>query len=116
VHWPPCWLVNPYNPLALAAALLLDYAYPRHEGLALAVHPVHTAFIMARRVAPPYSGVARGVLAWLVVMASHLAPAALLLYAACRLLGPQGWVVAAILVYKHSIAARLLDLHASKTA
>jgi adenosylcobinamide-phosphate synthase len=115
VPWPPCWLVNHYNPLALVAALLLDYAYPRHEGLALAIHPVHTAFIMARRIAPPYSGVARGALAWLAVMASHLAPAALLLYAACKLLGPPGWVVAATLVYKHSIAVRLLDIHASRT-
>jgi len=116
VYQPPCWLVNPYNPLALAAALLLDYAYPRHEGLALALHPVHTAFLMARRMAPPYSGVARGTLAWLAVMASHLAPAALLLYAACKLLGPPGWVVVATLVYKHSIAVRLLDIHASRTA
>jgi len=116
LKWLPAWLVNHYNPLALVIALSLDYAYPRHEGLALAIHPVHTAFIMARRISPPYSGVARGVLAWLLVMVSHLTPAAILLYASWRLLGPPGWVLVAALIYKHSIAVRLLDIHASRTA
>jgi adenosylcobinamide-phosphate synthase len=112
----PCWVSNPYNPLALAAALLLDYAYPRHGGLLLRVHPVHTAFVMARRLAPPWSSAARGVAAWLAVMAAHLAPAFALLYASCSLLGRAGWLAAAVIIYKHSIAVRLLDIHASQTA
>ncbi|MEB2835667.1 MAG: cobalamin biosynthesis protein [Desulfurococcales archaeon] len=116
MHYLPPWVLNKYNPIAVLAALALDYLYPRHEGLALALHPVHTAFLMARRLAPPYSGAARGVASWLAVMATHLAPAALLLYASWRLLGPPGWVVAAALVYKASIAVRLLALHASRAS
>ena len=112
----PPWVVNEYNPLAILLALVLDIVYPRHEGLLLRVHPVHTAFLAARRLAPPGSGVARGAAAWAVVMAAHIAPAAALLYASWRLLGPPGWVAAASLVYKHSLSLRLLLDHVSRVA
>ena len=112
----PPWVVNEYNPLAIVLALALDIVYPRHEGLLLQVHPVHTAFLAARRLAPPGSGVARGAAAWAVVMTAHLAPAAVLLYASWRLLGPAGWVVSASLVYKHSLSLRLLLDHVSRVA
>ncbi len=112
----PAWISNKYNLAALLIALVLDYAYPRHRGLSLAVHPVHTSFLLARRLAPPYSSALRGALAWLAVMASHLAVAASLLYAAWRILGAPGWVVAAALVYKHSISLRLLLQHSARTA
>ena len=99
----PVW-VKPgpfYLYAALVLGLLLDRLYPWHSGLLLRVHPVHTGFVLARRLAPPGSGRARGVLAWLVVMVSHLAPAALLLYAAW-LASPIVWVAVASVIVKLS--------------
>ncbi len=97
---------------ALAAALLLDTLYPRHEGLLLAVHPVRTGFILARRLAPEYSSTLRGLAATLVVLTVHLAPWLALL---CTLHGPL-WLLAAVAALKFSLSLRLLLDHALRVA
>ena len=99
----PAW-VRPGAPLlaaALALGLVLDAVYPWHSGLALRLHPVHTAYVMALRLAPRGSGRVRGVAAWLAVMASHLGLAALMLYAAW-LVSPLAWLAAASIIVKVS--------------
>ncbi len=97
---------------ALAAAVLLDAVYPRHRGILLLVHPVRTGFLLARRLAPGYSSTLRGFLAWIIVVAAHLAPAALLL---CSLQGVV-WLAAAVIVLKYSLSLRLLLDHAIAVA
>ncbi len=99
----PPW-VKPGPPFlyaALALGLLLDRLYSWHSGVLLRLHPVHTGFVLARRLAPPGSSRARGAVAWLAVMTSHLAVAALLLYASW-LVSPLAWVAVAAVIVKLS--------------
>jgi len=92
---------------ALILAHLLDLVYPLHRGVLLTVHPVHTSFILAKKLAPPGSSRLRGIATWIVVVGSHLVVYAALLYAAWRL-GPLAWLLAAAWVLKVSFSLRLL--------
>ncbi|HID40939.1 MAG TPA: hypothetical protein EYP33_02155, partial [Pyrodictium sp.] len=69
---------------ALILAHLLDLVYPFHRGVLLTVHPVHTSFTLAKKLAPPGSSRLRGIATWIVVVGSHLVVYAALLYAAWR--------------------------------
>ncbi len=93
--------------LALVLAVLADLAYPRHTGILYLVHPVRLSYLAARRLARPYSGVARGVAVWLLVQASILAPAAAALYLAVNA-GSLVWILAAAATLKFSAALKLL--------
>ncbi|MCS7107111.1 MAG: cobalamin biosynthesis protein [Acidilobaceae archaeon] len=101
--WPEPWMIIS----ALAIALLLDLIYPEHRGVWLLVHPVRTSYFMALRLAKPYGSRALGAAVWLVVMVSHLLPAALLLYLSYHL-HPLLWALSASAVLKFSAALRLL--------
>ncbi|GAB6148607.1 cobalamin biosynthesis protein [Stetteria hydrogenophila] len=91
---------------ALAAAVALDVAYPRHSGILYLIHPVRLSFIAARRLARPYSGVARGVLVWLAVSCAVTAPAAVAL---CLAGGhPVAWLALSAAILKFSASLRLL--------
>lgn len=92
---------------ALLLAHLLDLAYPFHRGVLLAVHPVHTSFVLAKRLSPPGSTRLRGAVAWVAVVGVHFAAYVALLYAAWRL-GPLAWLLAAAWVLKVSFSLRLL--------
>ncbi len=109
--YPSPWLVA----VAMLLAHLLDAIYPYHRGLALTLHPVHTSYVLAKRLAPPGSSFIRGAAAWLTVMASHLAVAALILRVAWSL-GPLAWLLAAAVEVKLSIGLRLLLDTVSATA
>ncbi|ALL01530.1 putative cobalamin biosynthesis protein [Pyrodictium delaneyi] len=105
----PEWLY-PGGGLVAAALLLahlLDLVYPFHRGILLTMHPVHTSFILAKKLAPPGSSRLRGIVTWIVVVGSHLVVYAALLYAAWRL-GPLAWLFAAAWVLKVSFSLRLL--------
>ncbi len=93
---------------SLAGALALDVLYPRHSGLALRLHPVHTSFVMARALAPPGSGLARGAVVAALVLAVHLAVWGALLWGSCALLGAAGYAAASAVVLKLSLGHRLL--------
>ena len=95
-----------YSAIALAAALLLDLAYPRHSGILYLIHPVRLAYLAARKLAKPYSGIAAGVMAWLVVTLSILAPAALALCLASHY--PVLWLALSIAILKFSASLKLL--------
>ncbi|MDM7275456.1 MAG: cobalamin biosynthesis protein [Thermoprotei archaeon] len=97
----------PYMAAALILALVMDFVYPEHRGLTLKLHPVHTSYFMALALAKPYSGMFRGVIVWAIVMASHLAPAALILFIAYEI-SPLLWVLIASLTLKLSLSLRLL--------
>ncbi len=99
----PAWVKPGPAPLLAAYVLgvLLDRVYPWHRGWALRLHPVHTAYVMALRLAPRGSSRLRGAAAWAAVMASHLGLAAVVLYAAW-LVSPAAWVAAAALIVKVS--------------
>jgi len=56
----------PYLLIALAVALLMDYAYPMHRGFMYLIHPVHLTYSLAIRLYSPYSGRAWGVVVWLL--------------------------------------------------
>ncbi len=96
--------------LALLLAMLLDALYPYHRGLLLRIHPVHTCFSMARRLAKPYAGRAYGVaLALSCILVHALPPMALL--ATIPLAGrltPILWLVVAACILKFSVSVRLL--------
>ena len=95
-----------YWVAALLAALILDIIYPRHSRVLYLIHPVRLAYLAARRLARPYSGIARGVAVWLIVTGSILAPAAL----ALCLVGtrPLLWLALSAVILKFSVALRLL--------
>jgi adenosylcobinamide-phosphate synthase len=105
----PEWLY-PGGGLVAAALLLahlLDLVYPFHHGILLTVHPVHTSFILAKKLAPPGSTRLRGVATWIVVIGSHLLLYAAGLYAAWGL-GHLAWLLASAWVLKVSFSLRLL--------
>jgi len=107
----------PSNPLYRAAPIaigaLLDLLYPYHRGLLLKVHPVYTSYTMARALAPPGSTRLRGAIAWVVVVASHLALYAGILYAS-YLAGGLFWILTASYIVKVSAPVKLLrDIVAS---
>ncbi len=109
--WPFPSFIYPDNPVyvlaSLGISLLLDYVYPFHSGFMLSVHPVHTAFVMARRLGRPGSSRVRGVLTWLAVMITHLGFYALILWLAW-LLSPIAWVIASSYILKVSASLKLL--------
>lgn len=101
----------PRNPLDLIASvalgLIMDLLYPYHRGLLLKIHPVHTAYIMARSLSPPGSSRVRGAAAWLAVMASHCSLYGSLLYIAYNL-GEIFWILVSAYIVKISVPVRLL--------
>ena len=105
----PEWVWPGPLPLvfSLLLALLLDTLYPYHRGVLLRLHPVHTGFLLARRIGRPCSSRLRGVIAWVTVVFSHLAVASTLLYAAHKV-SPLLWGVVAAIIAKHSFSLRLL--------
>jgi len=97
--------------LALLFAILLDLLYPRHRGLMLRVHPVHTCFLMAKRLVRPYAGRAYGVILALTCILVHLAPPTAMLtaihlaeYWAAQIF----WLTVAACILKLSFSIRLL--------
>ncbi|AEM39207.1 cobalamin biosynthesis protein CobD [Pyrolobus fumarii 1A] len=99
VHWlcPDARLLL----ASLALGLLLDRLYPWHSGLLLAIHPVRTTYVLALRLAPPGSSRARGVIAWFVVVAGHLAIYSFALYVAW-MVSPLVWLAIAAYIVKVS--------------
>ena len=103
--------IYPRNPAYVVTAVflgvLLDIAYPYHSGIALRVHPVHTAFVMARLLGRPGSSRVRGVVTWFTVVGAHLAAYGALLWVAW-ITSPIAWVLAAAYVIKVSAPIKLL--------
>ena len=108
VAYPPSLIIG---LLALLLAILLDLLYPRHRGLMLRLHPVHTCFLMAKRLVRPYAGRAYGVILALACILAHLTPPMALL-AAIHLAGSWIaailWLAAAAFILKLSFSIRLL--------
>ena len=108
VAYPPSLTIG---LLALLLAILLDLLYPRHRGLMLRLHPVHTCFLMAKRLVRPYAGRAYGVLLALACILAHLTPPMALLIAihlAGSWIAAILWPAAAACILKLSFSIRLL--------
>ncbi len=88
-------------------ALLLDLIYPFHSGLLYKLHPVHTSYVLARRLCPPYSGLARGVLTWFAVVSLHLGVFGSILYFS-SLLNTYIALAISVVIVKFSISLKLL--------
>ncbi|PWV36521.1 MAG: CobD/CbiB family cobalamin biosynthesis protein [Desulfurococcaceae archaeon] len=101
----PAGLFEIVAPILLG--LLMDLLYPYHRGLLLKIHPVHTAYTMARLLSPPGSSRVRGVVTWLVVMVVHCTVYGSLLYIA-RMLGEIFWILVSAYIVKLSVSVRLL--------
>jgi len=93
---------------AIAIAIALDVAYPEHRGIALRIHPVHTAFVLARRLFKPYASRIRGVGIWFACVGSHMVLYAGALYLASLDPTRIAWILAAAYVVKVSASIRLL--------
>ncbi len=96
-----------YMLLALALALLLDSVYPYHSGILLSIHPVHTSFILARKLAKPFASRVKGTAIWLAVVSLHLGIYGAVLYLAW-LASPWIWIAVAGWITKCSFSLRLL--------
>ncbi len=96
-----------YMLLVLALALVLDAVYPYHSGVLLSTHPVHTSFILARRLAKPFASRVKGAAIWLAVVLLHLGIYGAILYLAW-LASPWIWIVVASWITKCSFSLRLL--------
>ena len=100
--------------LPLVLGLALDAIYPYHRGPLLAIHPVHTSYVMAMRLAGRVRGRIGGILLWLTVVGSHLAIYGAALWAAWQL-GYPVWIPVASYVVKVTIPVRLLFDHVEDT-
>ncbi|MCD6084595.1 MAG: cobalamin biosynthesis protein [Desulfurococcales archaeon] len=59
---------------SFTVALIWDLIYPKHSGLLLKIHPVHTCFLMALKLHKPYSSKTYGFLVWSSCMLTHILP------------------------------------------
>ncbi|MCD6592051.1 MAG: cobalamin biosynthesis protein [Thaumarchaeota archaeon] len=108
VVYPPSLIIG---LLALLLAIFLDFLYPYHRGLMLRIHPVHTCFWMARRLARPYSGRAYGVVAAFSCILIHVIPPIIILaviFLAEPWISSILWLAASAWLLKLSISIRLL--------
>lgn len=92
---------------ALVIALILDIIYPEHRGLLLAIHPVHTSYLLALKLGRPYSSRLRGVTTWVIVTLVHVTPFTIALALAYEL-HPIAWVIIASITLKFSMSLKLL--------
>ena len=61
----------------LALGLIFDIVYPYHKGLALKIHPVHTSFMLGKKLVRPYASKSYGIMLWSVIIGTHFLPVAL---------------------------------------
>lgn len=97
--------------IALLLSVILDLLYPYHRGIMLRIHPVHTCFHMARRLAKPYAGRAFGVALALLCILTHIAPLIALLTLlsiADPWIASMLWPLVAAYILKLSFSIRLL--------
>lgn len=96
---------------SLIIALIWDLIYPKHSGLLLKIHPVHTCYFMALRLHKPCSSKTYGLLIWLACMSTHLMPW-VLLYVITSLFNNAASLIARIVatsfIIKVSFSIRLL--------
>ena len=97
--------------IVLVVSILLDTAYPYHKGILLRIHPVHTCFIMAKKLVKPYASKLYGVFLGLTCILTHLMPLLIILYMIS--LTPQpwsiiSWILVSALTLKVSCSIRLL--------
>ena len=100
--------------LPLFLGLALDAIYPYHRGPLLAIHPVHTSYVMASKLADKVRGRAGGIALWTAVVGLHVGLYGAALWAAWRL-GYFAWIPVASYVVKVSIPVRLLFEHVRLT-
>jgi len=97
--------------IILALSLLMDFIYPYHSGILLQIHPVHTCFIMAKKLIKPYASKLYGVFLGLTCILIHTAPLILVLYLISLINYPWNtilWIIVGTWVLKTSYSIRLL--------
>ncbi len=103
--------LRPNDPLlmlgALGLALLLDHVYPEHGMILLKLHPVHLAYIMAKKLAERHPSKVGGVVVWFAIVSANVVPYALTLYVSW-MISPILWVLASAWTLKVSMSLRLL--------
>jgi adenosylcobinamide-phosphate synthase len=101
----------PNNPIlrvsVLVLAFFLEYIYPYHRGTLLTIHPVHTSYILAKKMGRKYSSRIRGVITWFTVIITHISAYTALLYIAWCI-SPILWVIVAAYILKTAFSLRLL--------
>ncbi len=103
-----CGLPPAVAALAVVVWALLDAAYPYHSGALLAVHPVRTSYLLARRLHRPGAGVWWGAALFVAVLSAHVLPYALAYYALACYVGWAPALTLAVWMLKVSAALRLL--------
>jgi len=97
--------------LTLLLAILLDALYPYHRGFLLRIHPVHTCFKLARKLAREYAERIRGIflaIACILVHVVSLIVILALISATHSLIRELAWLVVFAWILKLSISIRLL--------
>lgn len=103
------WAPAPWFPAAaLLAWAALDWAYPYHSSLLLRIHPVHTAYLMARHLHRPGASTAWGAFLAASVIATHVLPYAVAYYLLVNYGLVWAALVLAVWVLKVSASLRLL--------
>lgn len=95
----------------LALSLLMDFIYPYHSGILLRIHPVHTCFVMAKKLIKPYANKLYGVFLGSTCILIHIAPLILVLYLINLTNYPWSsilWIIAGTWTLKTSYSIRLL--------
>lgn len=103
--------LRPNDPLlmlgALGLALLLDHVYPEHGMILLKLHPVHLAYVMAKKLAERHPSKVGGVVVWFAIVSANVVPYALTLYVSW-MISPILWVLVSAWTLKVSMSLRLL--------
>jgi len=63
----------------LALSLVFDLIYPFHKGLLLKIHPVHTCYVLSKKLFKPYGSRSYGILIWFICILVHIIPLYLLI-------------------------------------
>jgi adenosylcobinamide-phosphate synthase len=96
-----------YLILSLILAIILDFIYPYHKGFLYKIHPVHTSFVLSRKMFKPFSSKKYGFFIWFFVLSTHLLIYSLILYLSYKV-NIIIWVFASSYILKTSISFKLL--------
>ncbi len=108
IVYPPTLMIA---LLLLSAALLLDLLYPFHKGILLTIHPVHTCFVLSKKMVKPYASRLYGVFLGLTCIVFHTGLMVVALYLAYSIPGSLGlilWFITALWFLKTSFSLKLL--------
>ncbi len=106
------FIIQSASIVILILSLLFDFIYPYHKGILLKIHPVHTCFIIIKKLIKIYASKLYGVFIALICILLHLIPLIITLYLLIEYIASPWnsilYIIFSALTLKVSYSIRLL--------